>query len=132
MTEQTHHDLTGRAALVTGATRGAGRAIAWELGRADAVVYCTGRSTAGHPSDHGRDETIEETAGLIRDEGGVAHAVVDHLDAGFRTHLPTSHAALGLLIRHPGGVPSYAFVISETPAMLARGITALAADPARH
>src|SRR5699024_6809362 len=28
-------------------------------------------------------------------------------------------------------VPPYEFVISETPAMLARGITALAADPSR-
>jgi NAD(P)-dependent dehydrogenase (short-subunit alcohol dehydrogenase family) len=259
--------LRGRVALVAGATRGAGRAIARELGRSGAIVYCTGRSTTGRPSDYGRPETIEETAALVAAEGGTAHpVVVDHLDpvavrelvaridreqgrldilvndiggevyvrfgtalweydlddgmrlfdTGFRTHLNTSHAALGLLGRSPGGlvvevtdgtraynathyretvfldltktavdrlafaeghelaarggtavsvtpgwlrsemmleafgvteetwrqaaeanrgrsgaVPPYEFVISETPAMLARCVAALAADPER-
>lgn len=54
--------LSGRVALVAGATRGAGRAIAVELSRAGAYVYATGRSSriAG-PSEMGRLETIEET-----------------------------------------------------------------------
>lgn len=261
-------DLEGKIALVAGATRGAGRAIAVELGRAGATVYCTGRSTAGRPSDYGRSETVEGTAELITAAGGHAHpVVVDHLDVtavrglveridreqgrldilvndiggeayvrfgtplweydltdgtrlldtGFTTHLNTSHSALGLLIRRPGGLvvevtdgtraynaahyretvflditktavdrlafaqghelrahggtavsvtpgwlrsemmldafgvsedtwrqaaeanrgvpdaaPPYEFVISETPAMLARGIAALAADPQRQ
>ncbi|WP_084499756.1 SDR family oxidoreductase [Brevibacterium album] len=260
--------LRGRIALVTGATRGAGRAIARELAAAGAEVYCTGRSTTGAPSDYGRTETVAETAELIRAAGGTAHAVtVDHRDraevrglieridaahgrldilvndiggeayvefdtplweydwergmrlfeAGLLTHLITSHAALGLLTRNPGGLvvevtdgtraynaehfrstvfldltktavdrlayaqghelagregtavsvtpgwlrsetmldafgvtedtwrtaaeanlgrdgalPPYEFVISETPALLARGIRALAEDPARH
>ena len=38
-------DLSGRTALVAGATRGAGRAIAVELARAGAYVYATGRSS---------------------------------------------------------------------------------------
>ncbi|NLT73792.1 MAG: short-chain dehydrogenase, partial [Chloroflexi bacterium] len=54
--------LSGRVALVAGATRGAGRGIAVELGAAGATVYCTGRSTRGRPSEYGRPETIEETA----------------------------------------------------------------------
>ena len=37
--------LTGRIALVAGATRGAGRGIARMLGEAGATVYCTGRSS---------------------------------------------------------------------------------------
>jgi NAD(P)-dependent dehydrogenase (short-subunit alcohol dehydrogenase family) len=37
--------LSGKVALVAGATRGAGRAIAVELARAGAVVYATGRSS---------------------------------------------------------------------------------------
>lgn len=37
--------LKGKVALVAGATRGAGRAIAIELGDAGATVYVTGRST---------------------------------------------------------------------------------------
>src|SRR5699024_5190218 len=73
--------LAGRIALVAGATRGAGRAIARDLARAGAFVHCTGRSTAERPSDYGRTETIEDTAALITDEGGQAEAhVCDHLD----------------------------------------------------
>jgi NAD(P)-dependent dehydrogenase (short-subunit alcohol dehydrogenase family) len=37
-------------AVVTGASRGAGKAIAMELGAAGATVYVSGRSTRGHPA----------------------------------------------------------------------------------
>lgn len=73
-------------ALVAGATRGAGRGIAVELGAAGATVYCTGRSTRGRPSGYGRPgaprpETIEDTADLVTAAGGVGIAVpTDHLD----------------------------------------------------
>ena len=71
--------LTGRVALVAGATRGAGRGIARALGEAGATVYCTGRSVTGKPSPYRRSETINETATLIKDAGGTAIAVrVDH------------------------------------------------------
>ncbi|WFE58223.1 SDR family oxidoreductase [Micromonospora sp. WMMD712] len=149
--------LTGRVALVAGATRGAGRQIAIQLGAAGATVYATGRSsrTAGR-SELDRPETIEETAELVTAAGGTGIAArVDHLvpeqvrdlvaridaeqgrldvlvndvwgadplitwekpvweqplDAGFRTlrlavdtHVITSHFALPLLIRRPGGL----------------------------
>ena len=73
--------LKGKVALVAGATRGAGRGIARELGAAGAIVYCTGRSTTNQRSEMNRPETIEETAELIEQEGGRAIAVpVDHLD----------------------------------------------------
>ncbi|HEX5604119.1 MAG TPA: SDR family NAD(P)-dependent oxidoreductase, partial [Pyrinomonadaceae bacterium] len=73
--------LEGKVALVAGATRGAGRGIAVELGAAGATVYCTGRSTASQRSEMNRPETIEETAALTEKEGGRAVAVqVDHLD----------------------------------------------------
>lgn len=81
MTEQTHGErrLDGKVALVAGATRGAGRAIAQALGAAGATVYCTGRSVRGNPSEIGRRETIDETAELINAAGGKAFAVrVDH------------------------------------------------------
>src|SRR6476659_1028443 len=71
--------LTGRVALVAGATRGAGRGIARALAEAGATVYCTGRSVTGKPSPYRRPETIDETAAMIKDAGGNAIAVrVDH------------------------------------------------------
>ncbi|MGL4609155.1 MAG: SDR family oxidoreductase [Trueperaceae bacterium] len=71
--------LQDKIAVVAGATRGAGRGIAVELGRAGATVYCTGRSTQHNPSDLNRSETIEETAELVTDAGGKGIAMrVDH------------------------------------------------------
>ncbi|MGV9774490.1 SDR family oxidoreductase [Streptosporangium sp. NPDC003464] len=148
--------LKGKVALVAGATRGTGRAIAVALGGAGATVYCTGRSTRERRSEMNRPETIEETAELVTRAGGEGIAIqVDHLDPeqvrelveridreqgrldllvndiwggetlaawdtplwehsledGLRllrlaidTHLITSHHALPLLIRNPGGL----------------------------
>lgn len=148
--------LAGKIALVAGATRGAGRQIAVQLGAAGATVYATGRSSRAGRSELDRPETIEETAELVTAAGGTGIAVrVDHLvpeqvrdlvaridaeqgrldvlvndvwgadplitwhkpvweqplDAGFRTlrlavdtHIITSHYALPLLIRRPGGL----------------------------
>lgn len=74
--------LEGKIALVAGATRGAGRAIAVELARSGAFVYATGRSSrASGPSELGRPETIEETGELIAAAGGQGSALrVDHLE----------------------------------------------------
>ncbi|MGJ3245190.1 MAG: SDR family oxidoreductase [Elainellaceae cyanobacterium] len=151
-----NQSLNGKVALVAGATRGAGRGIAVELGAAGATVYATGRSTRDQRSEYDRPETIEETAELVTQAGGQGIAVpTDHLDPaqvealvskidqeqgrldilvndvwggekliewnvpvwehslekGFRmlrlaidTHIITSHFALSLLIKHPGGL----------------------------
>jgi NAD(P)-dependent dehydrogenase (short-subunit alcohol dehydrogenase family) len=73
--------LAGRVALVAGATRGAGRGIAVELGAAGATVYVTGRSTRECRSEYDRPETIEETAELVGAAGGEGIAVpTDHLE----------------------------------------------------
>ena len=70
-----------QVALVAGATRGAGRGIAIELGAAGAHVFVTGRTTRERQSEYGRPETIAETAELVAAAGGTATAVVvDHLD----------------------------------------------------
>ena len=72
--------LGGVVALVAGATRGAGRGIAVELGAAGATVYVTGRTTRGKRSEYDRPETIEETAELVGAAGGDGIAVAtDHL-----------------------------------------------------
>jgi len=89
--------LQDKVALVAGATRGAGRGIAVELGAAGATVYVTGRSTRGRPSEYGRPETIEDTAELVTAAGGLGIAVrVDHL-------IPAEVAALVERIRQEQG-----------------------------
>jgi NAD(P)-dependent dehydrogenase (short-subunit alcohol dehydrogenase family) len=147
--------LIDKVALVAGATRGAGRGIAVELGAAGATVYCTGRSTKERRSEMQRPETIDETADLVTSAGGKGIAVaVDHtqpeqvealikriedeqgrleilvndiwgatkmewnktvweseleyglhtLELGVNSHAITSHFALPLIIRNPGGL----------------------------
>jgi NAD(P)-dependent dehydrogenase (short-subunit alcohol dehydrogenase family) len=89
--------LAGKVALVAGATRGAGRGIAVELGAAGATVYVTGRSTASQRSEMNRPETIEETAALVDEAGGRGIAVrVDHL-------IPAEVSALVTRIRAERG-----------------------------
>jgi NAD(P)-dependent dehydrogenase (short-subunit alcohol dehydrogenase family) len=76
----TERPLAGRVALVAGATRGAGRGIAVELGAAGATVYVTGRTTREQRSEYDRPETIEDTADLVTAAGGTGIAVpTDHL-----------------------------------------------------
>jgi NAD(P)-dependent dehydrogenase (short-subunit alcohol dehydrogenase family) len=58
-------DLTGRVAIVTGASRGIGRAIAHGLASAGAAVVATSRDL----------QACEAVAGEIRDAGGRALAV---------------------------------------------------------
>ncbi|MFD4610540.1 SDR family oxidoreductase [Streptomyces sp. NPDC058440] len=73
--------LEGKVALVAGATRGAGRGIAVELGAAGATVYVTGRTTRARRSEYDRPETIEDTADLVTAAGGHGIAVpADHLE----------------------------------------------------
>jgi gluconate 5-dehydrogenase len=59
-------DLTGKVALVTGAARGIGFAIARELGRAGAAVIVNGRNAA----------RLDEATAALSAEGARAHAAV--------------------------------------------------------
>jgi NAD(P)-dependent dehydrogenase (short-subunit alcohol dehydrogenase family) len=71
-------ELDGTVALVTGATRGAGRGIANVLGEHGATVYVTGRSTRAEPHPD-RPGTIEDTADEVQARGGTGIPVrVDH------------------------------------------------------
>ncbi len=73
------NSLVGKVAMVSGASRGAGRAIAAVLGENGATVYVTGRTVRGGDSSAERNETIDETAELVTARGGVGIAVrCDH------------------------------------------------------
>jgi len=72
--------LQGKIAVVTGASRGAGRGIALVLGEAGATVYVIGRSmreASSRPELPGT--SIEETAEMVTARGGVGIPVrCDH------------------------------------------------------
>jgi NAD(P)-dependent dehydrogenase (short-subunit alcohol dehydrogenase family) len=103
-----------RVALVAGATRGAGRAIAVELARAGLFVYATGRSSAlTGRSEMDRPETIEETGDLIRAAAGSGSALaVDHEDPAAVTDLvgtiEGAHGRLDVLVNDIFGGDRYA------------------------
>src|SRR6266851_689691 len=90
-------------AVVTGASRGAGKGIAIALGAAAATVYVTGRSVADGDSPYGG--TIRETADLVTSSGGRGVAVaVDHEDDGAVAELfervKAEHGRMDILINN--------------------------------
>ena len=71
--------LKGKVAVVTGASRGAGRGIALVLGEAGATVYVTGRSTQGRSTPDNLPGDIYETAEAVTARGGAGIPVrCDH------------------------------------------------------
>lgn len=111
--------LTGKVAVVTGATRGAGRGIALELGAAGATVYVTGRTRRGVANpfyDSFRREihldtlpgSIEETAEEVTAFGGRGipvccdHTQEDQVRALFR-QVDQEAARLDLLVNNAWG-----------------------------
>ena len=79
MADSVSQSLVGKVAVVTGASRGAGRVIAVELGRGGSTVYVTGRSTRAAGSTEDMPGTIDETAEMVTAAGGRGIAMpVDH------------------------------------------------------
>jgi len=67
--------LTGKIAVVTGASRGIGKGIAIALGELGATVYITGRTTGDG------ERTIDTTARLVTEAGGEGRSIrCDHGD----------------------------------------------------
>ena len=111
--------LKGRIAVVTGASRGAGRGIAIELGAAGATVVVTGRSTREQPAtSYGSilalsnlaavPGSIEDTADEVTRAGGrgIAHRCdhtrEDEVQALF-TRVQQEHGRLDLLVNNAWG-----------------------------
>ncbi len=71
--------LSGKVAVVTGASRGIGKGVALVLGAEGATVYVTGRTVA--PGTAALPGTVAETAADVDRRGGRGIAVqVDHAD----------------------------------------------------
>jgi NAD(P)-dependent dehydrogenase (short-subunit alcohol dehydrogenase family) len=106
--------LTGKVAVVTGASRGAGRGIAGVLGEHGASVYVTGRSVRGHQlrSDL-PNTTIEDTADYVTARGGTCipvrcdHTVDAEIEALF-AQVTQEHGKLDILVNNAwGGYEGY-------------------------
>ena len=104
----TSSDTTaGIVAVVTGASRGAGKGIALALGQAGATVYVTGRSVQRGDSPHGG--TVGETAALIDEAGGTGVPVVlDHADdtavVALFERIAREHGRLDILVNNAAKV----------------------------
>lgn len=106
-------------AIVTGASRGAGRGIAVELGAAGATVYVTGRSTRAQPAQayggilalsgmQALPGTIDETAEEVIRAGGTGipvrcdHTREDEVAALF-AQVQQAHGRVDLLVNNAWG-----------------------------
>jgi len=104
-------DLSGRVALVTGASRGIGRALAVELARRGAQVVITARSQGA----------LEETDDLVRAAGGAATLIpldlvreADQIDL-LGPNIVARFGRLDILVHNAGALGTLTPVAHITP-----------------
>lgn len=100
--------LSGKIALVTGASRGIGKGVALALGEQGATVYVTGRTVAAGSSS--LPGSLAETVAEIEVRGGKGIAVqVDHGDdeqvAALFERIASEQGRLDLLVNNAFAVP---------------------------
>lgn len=148
MPGNTDRSLKNCVAVVTGASRGAGRGIAVELGAAGATVYVTGRSTRDRPaSTYGQllalsdlpavPGNIDDTADEVSRQGGRGIAVrCDHTSeeevAALFARVQREQSRIDLLVNNAWGghevfngvfdAPFWEHPLAQWDAMFDRGV----------
>lgn len=102
-------NLSNKIVLVTGASRGLGRATALEFASAGATVICTGRSTRGHSTQAKLPSmTIDDAVDAIGVAGGKAEAYAcDHTAPAqveaLMAHIGEKYGQLDILVNNAWG-----------------------------
>ena len=107
--------LKGKIAIVTGASRGVGKAIARRLGREGAKIVVVGKTETPHPTLPG---TIHETVAEVKSQGGEAIAVGmdvrdDHHVEALAKKTKEHFGRIDILIHNAGAIWLRPFL--ETP-----------------
>jgi len=103
-------DLSGKIAIVTGASRGIGQSIAQTLAAHGAVVYCTSRKI----------EDLKKVQLEIESHGGKAHAVACHIGKlediqNLFKVVEEQYGKLDILVNNAATNPFFGDVLHATP-----------------
>jgi dehydrogenase/reductase SDR family protein 1 len=101
-------ELTGKIAVVTGASRGIGKGIARALGEQGATVFVTGRTTGTG------ERTIDTTARLVTEAGGKGIAI--RCDHGNDADIAALFEKIGQQVDHIDYLVNNVYKIPDPPA----------------